>query len=150
MIDRQESFERGRRVDRRTALKYTGGALLAATASGEMSSAKDTLRSATMPYEQYAQYSALEMAELVRKKNVTPAELLEAAIARAEAVNPKINAVVVKMYEQARQEIKNGLPTGAFTGVPFLVKDLGFWMKGVECSETPASTCIATNSRNSS
>ena len=88
-----------------------------------------------MPFDEFAKYDGIGLAALVKRGETTPSGLLEAAIARAESVNPKINAIVVGLYEQARQQIKGGLSEGAFTGVPFLVKDLGFWMKGVECSE---------------
>ena len=134
MIREYESDRREPRLDRRAALKVAGGALVAA-AVPKNSPAADTTGSASIPYNEYAQYDALGLAELVRKKELKPEELLEAAIARAEAVNPKINAIVVKLYDQARQAIKDGLPDGPFTGVPFLVKDVFFWMEGVECSE---------------
>jgi Asp-tRNA(Asn)/Glu-tRNA(Gln) amidotransferase A subunit family amidase len=78
----------------------------------------------------YGAYDALGLAELVRSKEVTPEELLEAAIARIERVNPKINAVVTKMYDEARATIAS-VPEGPFTGVPFLLKDLGPAYAGV-------------------
>ena len=58
-----------------------------------------------LPYEDYAKHDGLGLAELVRKKDVKPEELLEAAVARAEAVNPKLNAITVRLYDQARREI---------------------------------------------
>ena len=67
---------------------------------------------------------ATAQAELVRKKEVKPIELIDAAIDRIERVNPQINAVVTPMYEQARAAATNPLPEGPFTGVPFLLKDL--------------------------
>ena len=48
--------------------------------------------------------------------------------------NGKVNAIVVNLYDEARQTLARGLPDGPFRGVPFLVKDLLFQMKGVECS----------------
>jgi amidase len=54
---------------------------------------------------------------------VTAAELLETAIARAEAVNPALNAIVTPMYEPARDRAAGPL-AGSFAGVPFLIKDL--------------------------
>jgi len=77
-----------------------------------------------MAFKDYGNYDAVGLAELVRKKEITPQELLDEAIARTEAVDPKINAVVVKHYDYARRQIENGLPDGPFTGVPFLLKDL--------------------------
>jgi len=60
--------------------------------------------------------------------------VLDAAIARTEAVNPKINAVNLKMYDEARARIAAGLPQGPFTGVPFLLKDLGAFYAGFPTS----------------
>jgi amidase len=67
---------------------------------------------------------ATAQAELVRKKDVQPIELVEAAIERIEASNPKINAVITKMYHQARDTARGKLPEGPFRGVPFLLKDI--------------------------
>lgn len=68
---------------------------------------------------------ALGQAELVRAGEITPAELLDVAIERVEAVNPAVNAVIGKMYDQARASAAGPLPDGPFTGVPFLLKDGG-------------------------
>jgi amidase len=65
------------------------------------------------------------LAELVRRNEVTPEEVLGATLARIDARNPAINAVVTRMDDQARATIAAGLPSGPFTGVPYLLKDLG-------------------------
>lgn len=67
---------------------------------------------------------ATAQAELVRRKEVKPVELVDAAIERIERLNPTLNAVVTPMYEQARTAASGELPQGPFTGVPFLLKDL--------------------------
>ena len=77
-----------------------------------------------MAFKEYGNFDAVGLAELVRKKEVTPQELLDEAIARTEKVDPGINAVVVKHYDYAKRQIEKGLPEGPFTGVPFLLKDL--------------------------
>ncbi|MBV9533542.1 MAG: amidase, partial [Bradyrhizobium sp.] len=77
-----------------------------------------------MAFKEYGSYDAVGLADLVRKKEVTPKELLDEAIARSENIDRKINAVVVKHYDYAERQIDNGLPEGPFTGVPFLLKDL--------------------------
>ena len=74
--------------------------------------------------DEFAFLDALAQAELVRKKEVKPIELVEAAISRIEKLNPTLNAVVRPMYELARDAAQGDLPDGPFTGVPFLVKDL--------------------------
>ena len=74
---------------------------------------------------------ATAQAELVRRKQVKPIELLEATIERIERINPQINAVVTPMYEIARKTAEGPLPDGPFSGVPFLLKDLGAGYAGV-------------------
>jgi amidase len=78
----------------------------------------------------FADYDGLGLAELVRKRDVTPSELLNAAIERVERHNPKLNAVVYKAYDEARAVANGPLPNGPFKGVPFLIKDLGLRVKG--------------------
>jgi amidase len=69
---------------------------------------------------------ATAQAELVRRREVSPLELVDAAIRRIEKVNPQLNAVVWERFEKARQEARSAdLPKGPFSGVPFLTKDLG-------------------------
>ena len=74
--------------------------------------------------QEYERYDALGLAELVRKGEVSPDELLDAALARVSRHNPRLNAVVMSWEERARREIRAGLPDGPFRGVPFLLKDL--------------------------
>lgn len=74
--------------------------------------------------EEYARHDALALAALVRSGEVSSAELVESAIARIEAHNPRLNAVIRKRYEQARAEATKANPASLFAGVPFLVKDL--------------------------
>lgn len=81
-------------------------------------------------FTDYPNHDALGLAALVREKQVSPAELLDAALARAEAVNPKLNAIITPMHEQARQRVKEPLE-GPFAGVPFLTKDLFQEVAGV-------------------
>jgi Asp-tRNA(Asn)/Glu-tRNA(Gln) amidotransferase A subunit family amidase len=83
-----------------------------------------------LSFEEYRQYDALGLARLVKDKEISAAELLELAIARAEAINPAINCIVEKLYDRARTEVSQGLPAGPFSGVPFLLKDLGMALKG--------------------
>lgn len=82
-------------------------------------------------FTEYGDYDALGLAELVRAGDVTASELLSEAMARAAAVNPKINAIIEPLHDYARQAIANGLPDGPFSGVPFLVKDLIISLEGV-------------------
>lgn len=81
-------------------------------------------------FKEYDQYDALGLAELIKNGDVAPAELLEEAISRTEQVNDEINAVVYKLYDEAKATIAAGLPDGPFTGVPFLLKDLHLLLQG--------------------
>lgn len=83
------------------------------------------------PNDEYENYDALGLADLVRRRQATPLELLDAAIARVESRDGTINAVVRKMYEEARAAIAEGLPDGPFQGVPFMLKDFVVFYAGV-------------------
>jgi len=72
----------------------------------------------------YSDQDGIGLAALVRSGAVSADEVLDAAIARIEQLNPALNAVVYKAYDQARQGLADAVD-GAFAGVPFLVKDLG-------------------------
>jgi amidase len=67
---------------------------------------------------------AVDQAALIRKGEVTPLELLEAAIERIERIDPVLNAVVIRWFDHARDTARAALPDGRFRGVPFLIKDL--------------------------
>ncbi|MCA8900909.1 MAG: amidase [Hyphomonas sp.] len=77
-----------------------------------------------MAIETYSEHDATELAGLVRKGEVTPAELLEEAITRAERHNPALNAITYKAYDEARANAAGTLPDGPFRGVPYLIKDI--------------------------
>ncbi|MCA9681051.1 MAG: amidase [Myxococcales bacterium] len=78
-----------------------------------------------MRLPEYDDLDATALAAMVQAGEVSPGELVEAAIERIEARNPAINAVVHRSYERARAQAADpALPQGPFRGVPFLLKDL--------------------------
>jgi len=77
-----------------------------------------------LPMPEYERYDALGLAELVARGEVSPRELVEAAIARIERDNPRLNAVVHTQFDRAHAEAARELPEGPFRGVPMLLKDL--------------------------
>src|ERR1700758_5569395 len=83
-----------------------------------------------MKFEEYRKLDAISLAGLITKRQVSAEEVVEAAITRAEQVNPAINAIVHKQYEQARKAVAAGLLDGPLKGVPYLIKDLGFFETG--------------------
>ncbi|GAB3747322.1 amidase [Spirosoma pomorum] len=89
-----------------------------------------TQSATALSFADYVTRDATALAELVRSGDVTPAELLETAIARAEAVNPQINAIVSPLYEQGRAMAGQSPDDKPFGGVPFLLKDLEFEWSG--------------------
>ena len=87
-----------------------------------------------------AALDATAQAELVRRKEVKPIELVESAIARIERVNPELNAVITPMFDLARKAASGSLPDGPFTGVPFVLKDLLATYAGVRMTWGSAFT----------
>jgi amidase len=75
-------------------------------------------------------YDALGIADLIRRKEISSREAVTSAIARIEAINPRLNAVVHQMFDRALSESEGELPDGPFRGVPFLLKDLLAWYAG--------------------
>jgi amidase len=83
-----------------------------------------------MAFKEYGTYDAMGLADLVRRRQVTPGELVDEAIARAERVDPRIGAIVTPLYDDARRAAATEL-AGPFAGVPFLLKDLYADIAGV-------------------
>ena len=98
-----------------------------------------------MAFAEYSNFDGLGLAELVKKGDVSPTDLVEEAIARIEKHNPKLNAVIYKMYERGRaaaaalaQRRQEQRP---FHGVPFLLKDI---LGNYECVPTTAACRFMT------
>lgn len=84
--------------------------------------------------QDYSSHDAIGLAQLVRRGDVSVPELVEAAIARVERLDRRINAVVYRDFDRAREMAAGPLPDGPFTGVPFLVKDFGISVAGWPCT----------------
>ncbi len=78
-----------------------------------------------------ARLDATDQAALVRRKEISPLELANAAIERIERLDPTLNAVVIRAFDLARAYASGPLPEGPFTGVPFLLKNLGADSAGI-------------------
>jgi Amidase len=78
---------------------------------------------AAAPTSDLSSYDAMGLAELLRTKQITPREVIEDTVRKIEAINPKLNAVIHKTYESAREQASQPLGDGSFAGVPLLVKD---------------------------
>lgn len=82
----------------------------------------------------YGEFDGLALADLVRRKEVSPAELLDWAIDNVRAVDPRLNCIAHTHYDEARAQIAAGLLPGPFQGVPFILKDLGIELAGTVTS----------------
>ena len=91
-----------------------------------------------MNENELALLDATAQADLVRRREVQPRELVEAAIRRVERLNPTLNAVVTPMFDDALERASGPLPEGPFTGVPFVLKDLTAQHAGVRYTEGSA------------
>ncbi len=84
-------------------------------------------------FEDYTHYDGLGLAELIAKGEVHPSEVLEAAVLRAERLNPELNAIVAPLYDYAHARAREPLE-GPFAGVPFLLKDAHHALEGTPMS----------------
>jgi amidase len=73
--------------------------------------------------DELAFLDATAQAELIRSGKVKPLEMVDAAIARIDRLNPKLNAVIIPLFEKARAAAAGTLSDGPFRGVPMLMKD---------------------------
>jgi amidase len=81
--------------------------------------------------ELFVESDALGLAERVQKKDVTPTELTETAISLVETLDPKLNAVVIRDFDRARARAGESVPSGPFSGVPYLLKNIGSGCEGL-------------------
>ena len=113
-------------TDRRDALKMLSAAALAAVPAARAA----TRGKPRGMSEVFETHDALGMAALVRRGEVSAAELLDEALRRSDATAGTVNAVVLRHDALAREQLR-AIPAGApFAGVPFLLKDLGVELAG--------------------
>jgi amidase len=84
--------------------------------------------------EQTRWLDATAQAALVAGGQVSPRELVDAAIERIEALDGPINALTYRTFDEARRQADGPVPEGPFRGVPFLLKDLNAHMAGMPLS----------------
>ncbi|HEU0043505.1 amidase [Sphingomonas sp.] len=84
----------------------------------------------TLSPADYAAADGLALAAMVRVGEVTPLELVDAAIARIERLDGEINAVAHCAFDEARAQARQPAGDGPFAGVPFMVKDFGIGVAG--------------------
>ncbi|MCP4263233.1 MAG: amidase [Planctomycetes bacterium] len=77
---------------------------------------------------------ATAQAELIRRKEIKPIELVEAAIERVEKLNPDLNLVITTLFDEAKSAAEEKNLNGPFAGIPFLMKDIGALLAGAPMS----------------
>jgi amidase len=82
----------------------------------------------------FSEFDGLGLADLVRRGETSPAELLSWAVGNVEVINPKLNCIAHTHCDEARAQIAAGVAPGAFRGVPFILKDLGAELAGTVMS----------------
>jgi len=95
---------------------------------------RSLLRSGEQMLTEYKLLDATALAALIRSREVSAREVFEAALAQIAALDPELNAVVHPHYDIAEADLAAGLPEGPFTGVPFLIKNTGIPVRGMELS----------------
>ena len=80
--------------------------------------------------DELAKLDATATAELIRSRELSALEVVDAAIGRIEKLDPTLNAVIIPLFEEARHAAAGKLPDGPFRGVPFLLKDLDVSFEG--------------------
>jgi Asp-tRNA(Asn)/Glu-tRNA(Gln) amidotransferase A subunit family amidase len=88
----------------------------------------------TISHADYVRHDALGLADLVRRREVSAEELLDAALTRLDAVNPSINAQAFRFVDLAMRQLAAGVGDGPFAGAPFMTKDLGVMVAGAPLS----------------
>jgi amidase len=113
-----------------TRRRLLGGAAVGLASAGLWAGATASLLAPLRAFaarDPFWRLDATAQAELVRLGEVSPLELVDAAVARIEAVDPVLNSVVTRTFERARILAAGRLPDGPFRGVPYLIKDLNDW-----------------------
>lgn len=85
-----------------------------------------------MAHQDLCSLSATELARMIRRKKVSPVEVIRAVLAQIEKLNPALNAFVLTTAEQAlkdaraaeRAAMRTGAALGPLHGVPFSTKDV--------------------------
>lgn len=93
--------------------------------------------------DDYTSHDAIGLADLIRRRAFSAAELLETVLQRVAEINPRLNAIVTPLYDQARKAVEARLPDGPFTGVPYVFKELVVSVAGAPT--TSASRLFANN-----
>ena len=130
--------------NRRQFLTSAGSAVFSAAILANSCDAwnQDLAKNHTNGLDEFIDFDATGLAELIKKKEVTPSELVDVFIRRIETINPLINCIATPTFERARKRAKEISGESVFAGVPSLIKDM-VDVGGVR--RTDGSRLLATN-----
>ena len=113
-------------MDRRTFIELSGrgtaGLLVGGSALSALFSSCSQINSGQ--FDEFINYDALGLALLIKKKEITPTELIHVVIRRIEALEGSINALTTRTFERALENAKHVSLDSTFAGVPILMKDM--------------------------
>lgn len=104
-------------LSRRTFLKTSSATALAMTAGQPAFSRSREL-------DEFVDYDATGLADLIRSKQITQQQLVEVIIRRIEALDPILNFMTTPAFDRARRNAGSMPIDSAFAGVPILIKDM--------------------------
>ncbi|GAC1309200.1 MAG: amidase [Steroidobacteraceae bacterium] len=111
--------------------------------NGPSDSAADSIiaEGARVSFTDYPDYDGTALAELVRRGEVTAEAVTEAALARIDAVNPTLNAVIERCVDAARAAARRVDRSSPLAGVPFLAKDMNIDVAGLHLTASCRWLC---------
>ncbi len=113
-----------------TRRQFVHASIAMAGAAASSGCASISLGSRAASENEYTRFDAIDLARLIDRGEISPSEALEWAIDRAAVVDPKLNAIVVRHFDRARERALGALPDAPLRGVPFLLKDLWIELEG--------------------
>src|SRR3954453_4883427 len=86
-----------------------------------------------LSFDEYAQLDGTALAEAIRKRDVSAAEVREVALAAIERFNPKLNAVISVLRDASAADVAALRSAAPFASVPFLIKEIALHAAGAPC-----------------
>ena len=86
-----------------------------------------------LSFDEYSKLDGTALAEMIRRRDVSAAEVRDVALAAIERFNPKLNAVLEVLHDASANDVKSLRPDAPFAGVPFMIKELVLHAANAPC-----------------